>query len=67
MFVPSGLEGLTLDFGSGREPRVMGPSPVSGSVLMAWSLLGILSPALSAPPLPALAHMLSLRINKLKK
>ena len=26
-------------------------SPVSGSVLMAWSLLGIVSPSLFAPPL----------------
>ena len=42
-------------------------SPTSGSALRVWSLLGILSPPLSAPPPPSgsLAH--SLKINKLKK
>ena len=40
--------------------RFMGLSPASGSVLTVWSLLGILSPPLSAPPL----LVLSLKINK---
>ena len=35
-------------------------SPTSGSVLSPWSLLGILSPSLSAPPL----FMLFLKINE---
>ena len=42
-----------LDFGSGHDLTVRS-SPASGSVLSAWSLLGILSPtlslSLSAPP-----------------
>ena len=34
---------LSLDFISGHDPMVMGSSPVSGSVLTALSLLGIVS------------------------
>ena len=43
----------TLDFGSGCDLTVhfVGPSPTSGSALAVRSLLGILSPFLSAPPL----------------
>ena len=33
-----------------RISRSMSSSPSSGSVLTAWSLLGILSPSLSPPP-----------------
>ena len=44
--------------------QFMGFSPVSSSVLTVWSLLGILSPFLSA--LPLLARCLS-QINKVKK
>ena len=32
-----------LDFGSGHDLGVMGSSPASASVLLAWNLLGILS------------------------
>ena len=39
-----------LGFGSGRDLMVWGSSPALGSVLAAQSLLGILSPSLSAPP-----------------
>ena len=45
------FEHPTLDFNSGHDLRVMGSSPVSGSVMPAQSLLGILSLSLSAPPL----------------
>ena len=40
------VEHLVLGFGLGHDPRVMGSSPLSGSVL-AWSLLKILSLSLS--------------------
>ena len=43
------VEHLTLDFGSGHDLKGMGLSPVSGSVLIAQSLLGILSLPLSLP------------------
>ena len=50
----------TLDLGPGHDLMAVGLSPVSGSALTAWSLLGILSPFLSDPcPL-----VLSLKINK---
>ena len=42
--------------------RLVGSS--SGSVLAARSLLGILSPSLSAPPLLSLSLSFSLKINK---
>ena len=45
----------------------MSSSPSSGSVLAVWSLLGILSLCLSAPPLPALSLSLSLKINLKEK
>ena len=58
---------LTLDFGSGLDPKVhMGSTPESGSVLIARSLLEILSLALTLP-LPcsqALSLSLSFKINK---
>ena len=64
----------TLDFSSGHDPRVMGSSPASGSVLTAWSLLEILSLSLSlslSPSAPlshpcALALSLQKKINKNK-
>ena len=52
---------MTLDFGSGHDLMVMGSSPALDSLLTVWSLLGILSPSLSAFPLLAL----SLKINEL--
>ena len=61
---------LTLDFSSGHDLMVLGSSPMWGSVLTVWSLLGILSPFLSlfAPhPLPMHTQVpslsLSLKIN----
>ena len=50
----------TLDFSSGHDPRVVGSSPVSGSALIAQSLLGILSHLFSL-------LSFSLKTNKLKK
>ena len=52
---------LTLIFGSGHDPRVMGSSPTLGPALKGQSLLEILSPSLSVPSL--LAICLSLKIN----
>lgn len=48
----------TLDLGSGRDSRVVGSSPESGSVLR-WSLLGIISLSLSTWPSPPLSVFLS--------
>ena len=42
----------------------VGSSPTVGSALVAWSLLGILYPSLSAPPLLGLSLSLSLKVNK---
>ena len=54
----------TLDFGSGNE--LVSSSPVTGSRLTVWSLLGI--PSLSAPPLLVLNLSLFLsQINKIKR
>ena len=50
----------TLGFGSGHDLMgFVGSGPASGSALAAWSLLGILSPSLSAPPLLPLSLSLS--------
>ena len=47
------VECLTLDFSSGCDPRVVGSSPVSGSLLSGEPLLGILCfSLLPLPPLP---------------
>ena len=54
----------TLGFGSGRDLVVHEIDPASGSVLMARSLLGILSLSLSLCPSPALSVSHSLEINK---
>ena len=53
---------LTLDFGSGHDLRVREIEPHIRLTLIAQSLLGILSPFLSAPPLLILS--LCLKINK---
>ena len=47
----------TLGFGSGRDLTMLRSSPMSGSVLTTWGLLGILSLSLSlsAPPLFSLS------------
>ena len=51
-----------LGFGSSFDLTVLGLSPMSGSVLTVWRLLGILClPHLSAPPLLMLS--LSRKIN----
>ena len=54
----------TPDFGSGHDLRAVGSSPASGSALTARSLLGILSPAPSAPPPLTRSISLSLKIEK---
>ena len=51
-----------LDFGSGHDLTVCGIHPTWGSELTVWSLLGIRSLPLSAPPPPVL--MLALSKNK---
>ena len=57
------VERPTLDVGSGQD-LMMASSPASGSVLTAWSLLGILSPSLSASSPLMLSLSLSLSQNK---
>ena len=52
---------LTLGFGSGHDLRVVGSSHTLGSALSVESAGDFLTPSL---PLPWLAHMLSLSINK---
>ena len=52
------VEHVTLDLG------VVSLSPASGSVLAAWSPLGILSLSLSLCPSPTCAVSVSLKINK---
>ena len=49
------VEWPTLGFGSGHDLTLHETSTVTGSALTAWSLLGILSPSLSAPPLLVLS------------
>ena len=56
-----------LVFCSGHDLMILEFKPPSGSTLTVQSLLGILSPSLSAPPALTLALSLSLKINKLKK
>ena len=63
---PEGLSRLSIQLwisGLVMISQFMSSSSTSGSVLTAWSLLGILALPLSSPP-PA--HILSLKINKLK-
>ena len=57
----------TLDFYSGHDLTAVRSSPTSGSVLTAWSLLGILSPSPFAPPPLARAHIHALSQKKEKK
>ena len=54
----SGSVSQASDFGSGQMSGCVGSIPMSGSVLTAWSLLGILSvfPPLSALPLLTLSQ-----------
>ena len=47
--------------------QFMSLSPSSGSVLIAWSLLGILSLSLSLCPSPTHTVSISLKINKLEE
>ena len=61
-WVAPSLECLTLDFGSGHHPRVMGLSPTSDSML---SLLKVLSLPLSAHP--PCSYGLSLFLSEKKK
>ena len=57
-----------LDFGSGQDLIVCEFKPHIGLCAdRAWSLLGILSPSLSSPPLLALYISLKINKNKLKK
>ena len=58
------VEHLTLDFGSGHDPRVMGSSPASGSELSVKPALDFLSRSLC--PSPPLACSLSERKEKEK-
>ena len=53
------VEHWTLDFGSGHDLRVMGSSPVSGTVLSVASAWGSVS-----LPLPLHSLFLSLSLNK---
>ena len=65
---PGWLSRLSIGFLTSAQAMIsqfLSSRPASGSVLTAWSLLGILS--LSVPPLVALSHSLALKINKLKK
>ena len=57
------VEGLTLDFGSSHDLRVVRSSPTWGSIL-AWSLLGILSAFPLTPPPYILSLSLSLSLKK---
>ena len=62
------VECLSLDFTPGHDPRVVGSSPASGSVLTVQSLLGILSPSSSAPARLVLALPLKyINFKKTKK
>ena len=55
-WVAQSVKRPTLSFGSGHDLTVsLSLSPVSGSALPAWSLLGILSLSLHTPP-PSLLH-----------
>ena len=61
-WVAQSAEHLPLDFGSVMISQFVGSSSESGSVLTVRSLLGILSPSLSAPLLVMLCLSLS-RMN----
>ena len=63
-WVAQSAKHLTLYFGSVMISQFMGLSPLSDSVLKAWSLLGILSLLLSLS-FPSL-YSFSLKLNKLK-
>ena len=54
-WVAQSVKHPSLDFGSGHDLRVHEFEPMLGSVLTAWSLLGILSLPLSAPLLISLS------------
>ena len=61
-----------LGFGSGHDLTVhgfVGSSPVSGSALTAWSLLGILSPSFSLRPtlIRVCTHAPSLSCSQIHK
>ena len=47
------VEFLTLDFGSGHDPRAVGSSPMSGSALSREPAEDSLSPSLSLPLPPS--------------
>ena len=61
--VAQSVKHLTLDFGSGHDLPVPEIEPPSGSVLIAWSLLGILSVPLSVPPPCLYSHARSLSLS----
>ena len=65
-WVAQTVECSTLGFGSGHDLTVRGFGPTLGSVLTAWSLLGILSLSLSLSPSLSLAlpHLYSLCLSK---
>ena len=58
------VECLTLDFGSGHDPRVMGSSPTLGSVLSVEPASDSLSPPLPLSPDCAQALSLFLTLKK---
>ena len=58
-WVAQSVECLTLDFSSGHDPRAVGSSPASGSVLKACSLLGILFPSAPLPHSPSLSKIIN--------
>ena len=49
-WVAQSVKGLTLDLGSGHDVTIHETEPQIGTALTLGSLLGILSPPLSAPP-----------------
>ena len=55
----------TLDFGSGHDLMAVRSSPASGSVLIAWNLLWILSLSLSLPLSASMrVHTFSLSLSQ---
>ena len=62
--VAQSVKCLTLDFGSDHDLMTHEIKPHMGSVLTAWSLLGILSLPLSAHPWLVRVLSLSLKISK---
>ena len=64
-WVAQSVKCATLDFSSGHDPRVMGSSSASGSVLSVGPAWDSLPPSLSLGPSPTGTHVLSLKINKL--